>query len=135
MKKVMVFGTFDILHSGHLHFLINSKKKGDYLIVIVGRDKNVIKFKGKKPIDNENIRLLNIKNQSFVDEVILGRSDHDYAKLLLKYKPNIICLGYDQNDLGLQKFLRDNKLDLKIIKIKPYKEKKYKSSIFRKQME
>jgi len=38
-KKVMVFGTFDIFHPGHRSFLNQAKKYGNYLIVVVARDK------------------------------------------------------------------------------------------------
>ena len=127
----MVFGTFDILHKGHEYFLKESKKLGTYLIVIIGRDKNVKKFKNKHPVYNENNRLINIKKIPEVDEVILGREDHDYSKIIEEKNPDIICLGYDQKDLGLEKYLIENKLNIKIVRIKPYKEEKYKSSILR----
>ncbi|HLC71304.1 MAG TPA: adenylyltransferase/cytidyltransferase family protein, partial [Candidatus Nanoarchaeia archaeon] len=38
MKTVMCFGTFDILHPGHLHYLQQAKKYGDYLMVVIARD-------------------------------------------------------------------------------------------------
>ncbi|HEY4500387.1 MAG TPA: adenylyltransferase/cytidyltransferase family protein, partial [Candidatus Paceibacterota bacterium] len=50
MKRVMVFGTFDILHPGHLYFLRAAKKLGDYLIVSLARDVNVRKIKGRKAL-------------------------------------------------------------------------------------
>ena len=45
MKKVMVFGTFDGLHEGHLDFFRQAREYGDYLIVAVARDVNVKKIK------------------------------------------------------------------------------------------
>jgi FAD synthetase len=48
MKKkrvVMTFGTFDLLHPGHLHYLSEAKKLGDYLITIVARDATVERLK------------------------------------------------------------------------------------------
>ena len=57
MKKVMAFGSFDILHDGHKHYLKEAKSFGDYLVVIVARDENIVKFKGKKPKNDENYRL------------------------------------------------------------------------------
>ena len=47
MKKVIVFGTFDILHQGHLDFFRQAKQYGDYLIVAVAHDENVKKSRPK----------------------------------------------------------------------------------------
>ena len=48
MKKVMCAGTFDIVHKGHIYFLEQAKKFGDYLVVVVARDSTSEKNKGKK---------------------------------------------------------------------------------------
>ena len=48
MKKVILFGTFDIFHKGHKNFLEQAQEFGDYLIVVIARDKTVKKIKGKK---------------------------------------------------------------------------------------
>ena len=58
--KVMVFGTFDGLHEGHKNFFKQARKYGDYLLVVVGRDKNVEKMKGHLPQRNENERMKEI---------------------------------------------------------------------------
>ena len=55
MKKVIVFWSFDILHEGHKHYLQESKSLGSYLIVIVARDENILKFKGKTPKNDETL--------------------------------------------------------------------------------
>ena len=47
LTHVMCFGTFDKLHPGHRYYLSESKKQGDYLIVVVARDQNVLKIKNK----------------------------------------------------------------------------------------
>jgi len=39
MKKVICFGTFDLLHLGHLNYFQQAKKQGDYLIVVIATDK------------------------------------------------------------------------------------------------
>lgn len=71
MKKIriMVFGTFDILHKGHINFFKQARKlaKKPYLIVSVARDINVKKIKGHKTINNEKYRLLKISKQRQVD--------------------------------------------------------------------
>ncbi|MHA1679090.1 MAG: adenylyltransferase/cytidyltransferase family protein, partial [Promethearchaeota archaeon] len=59
-KKVLCFGTFDILHPGHVSFLKQARKYGNYLVVVVARDENVKKIKGKYPLDNELKRIENL---------------------------------------------------------------------------
>ena len=60
-KKVMVFGTFDIFHPGHEHMLKEAKEYGDELIVVVARDANVKKVKGRLPMHDENQRVFQIE--------------------------------------------------------------------------
>ena len=57
MKKVLIFGTFDGLHLGHLNFFEQAKEYGDYLIVVVARDKTVKRIKNRFPSKNEVERL------------------------------------------------------------------------------
>ena len=133
MKKSMAFGSFDILHEGHLHYLKEAKSYGDYLVVIVARDKNIEKFKGKKPRHNENQRLENIKKLDFVDKAVLGHKD-DILEVLEEYKPNFICLGYDQktiDEVKLKQELEKRNLKASVVRLKPYKEDVYKSSKLR----
>ncbi|MCD6149677.1 FAD synthase [bacterium] len=130
MKKVMVFGTFDIFHSGHKNFLKQAKSYGDYLIAIIARDKTVLKVKNNLPRNNESSRLNTIKKSSFVDEVILGNLGDKY-EIIKKNKPDVICLGYDQKFFinRLKEKLEEFKLsDTVIIKMKPYHPEIYKSS-------
>ena len=68
----MAFGSFDMLHKGHEAYLKEAKSYGDYLIVIVARDESIIRFKGRKPKNDENSRLGQIKKLDFVDEAVLG---------------------------------------------------------------
>ena len=56
MKKVMVFGSFDILHQGHLYFLNEARRFGEELIVVIARDETILKVKGHKPKYNEKER-------------------------------------------------------------------------------
>ena len=121
----MVFGTFDILHKGHLNFFQQAKKHGDYLIAVVARDKTVKKVKGKVPKHSEKIRLKNLKPH--VDKVVLGYINNKY-KVIEKYQPDVICLGYDQKYFleGLKQF------KISVRKLKSYYPSKYKSSKLRK---
>jgi len=130
MKKVMAFGSFDIVHEGHKHYLREAKSFGDYLIVIVARDENILKFKGRKPKNDENHRLNEIKKLDFVDETVLGHKD-DILEVLEEFKPDVICLGYDQktvDDGKLREELKKRNLNAEIVRAKPFKEDVYKSS-------
>ena len=68
MKKIMVFGTFDVLHKGHINFFKQAKKHGDHLLVVVARDKTVSLIKGIKPHYDEKERLKSVKK--YVDKVV-----------------------------------------------------------------
>ncbi len=133
MKKVMAFGSFDILHEGHKHYLMEAKIRGDYLIAVVARDSNILKFKGKKPLNNENYRLEKVKELDFVDEAVLGDKEN-ILKVLEKYKPEVICMGYDQKTVHedeLKKILEERGIKAEIARAKPFKPEVYKSSKLR----
>ncbi|MEK6968044.1 MAG: adenylyltransferase/cytidyltransferase family protein [Nanoarchaeota archaeon] len=95
MKKVMVMGTFDLFHKGHKYLLGQARKQGDYLVVLVARDATVKKLKGRTPLRSEKQRVKDIKNSGLADKVILGSLKDKYA-IIIKEKPDVICLGYDQ---------------------------------------
>ena len=120
----MCFGVFDSLHLGHLFYLKQAKKYGDQLIVVVARDKNVLKVKGRLPGQKEKIRREIVKNTGLSQRVVLGQL-RDKFKVVTKYKPDVICLGYDQvvNTDKLKKVSPDE-----IIRLKSYKPNIYKSS-------
>jgi len=130
MKKVMVFGTFDFFHKGHEYFIKEAKKEGDFISVVIARDETVLKVKGKYPLNNEIYRLGKVK--SYADEVLLGELGDKY-KIIEIVKPDVICIGYDQesftNDLGEE--MRKRGLKGKVIKMKAFEPEKYKSSILR----
>mgnify|MGYP002027310252 FL=1 len=126
----MAFGSFDMLHKGHEAYLKEAKSYGDYLIVIVARDESIIRFKGRKPKNDENSRLGQIKKLDFVDEAVLG-SNGNIFDVLEEYSPDVICLGYDQKTVEEEKLreeLEKRNLKAKIVRAKPYKEDIYKSS-------
>ncbi len=126
----MTFGSFDLIHPGHLYYLKKSKKHGDKLIVGVATDKSILEIKGKKPLYNEKERLLEVKNLNIADEVILGNDKGSVYDILEEIKPNIICLGYDQKPSNeeLKKELKLRKINAEIIRISSFNPEKYKSS-------
>ncbi len=136
MKTIMLFGTFDILHIGHINLFQQARKYGDKLIVVVARDTNVIKNKKIKPLFTEKERAVVLKNIKLIDQVLLGSKINPYT-IIKKVYPDIIALGYDQKDYvtGLKDFLQENNLSAQIIRLKPYKKEKYKSHKIRKYIE
>lgn len=128
----MVFGTFDILHKGHKNFFKQARKYGDYLIVVIARDKTVEQVKGKLPRNNEINRLRTITDNCLADKAVLGSLTDKFAAIK-KYKPDFICLGYDQNAFidKLENKLKKFKPNTKIIRLKPYYPNKYRSSLLK----
>jgi FAD synthetase len=133
LKKVMVFGSFDLLHEGHKFFLNEAKKQGDFLVVVVGRDFTIKKIKNEFPFENETLRLKKLKELKIADKIILG-DEKNFLIPILNEKPNVICLGYDQNSFtsNLKEKLINNNLDIEIIRLNAYKPDHYKSSIIKK---
>lgn len=120
-RKVLTAGTFDIIHPGHIALLIEAKKIADEegeLVVIIARDSNVVKFKGRKPILREDERLFVVKNLKPVDKVVLG-DERDPLKPVIEEKPDIIVLGYDQwaEEEWLRKELEKRGLSTEIIRL------------------
>lgn len=127
-RKVMVFGTFAVLHPGHVYFFREAKKRGDYLIAVIARDATVKRIKGFLPKLDERARQEIVGAIKFVNEAVLG-DKFDWYKVIVKYKPEIICLGYDQvAPKNFHEELRKRGVVAKIFRLKSYKPKKYKSS-------
>lgn len=133
MKKVLVFGTFDGLHAGHINLFSQAKKKGDYIVVVVARDITVKKIKHHKSFRNEKERLGDVKKSKLVNEAILGRKNNPYG-IIKKIKPDIILLGYDQKSFtnNLPRELKRIGLKPKIYRAKSYHPEKFHSSLINK---
>ena len=128
MIKVMATGVFDILHPGHIHYLNESKKLGDYLTVVVARDVTAEK-NGKKLFFGENSRLKMVSYLRMVDDAVLG-SKVDMFDTVIAVEPNIITLGYDQK--FTQSFIEEEMerrgMNVKVVRISPYLEERYQNS-------
>jgi len=93
-KKIFVAGTFEIIHPGHLKLLEYASKLGD-VYVIIARDSNVEKIKGRRPLISENERLKVIKAIRYVKEALLG-DQKDFLESVRRIRPDIVLLGPDQ---------------------------------------
>ena len=93
--KIITFGTFDLLHIGHINILKNAKSLGDELIVGVSTDKFSIEKKNRKPIYNENDRKQILESLKFVDKVFFEESFERKREYIKKYKADIFVMGND----------------------------------------
>jgi len=83
MTKVLVNGTFDIMHIGHLELLAYAKSLGDYLVVGIDSDARVKSLKGySRPINNEYERSTMLTHNKWVDEVVVFNSDNELISLV-----------------------------------------------------
>jgi FAD synthetase len=132
--KIMVFGTFDGLHEGHLNFFKQAKDlmKNSFLIVSIARDKNVFKIKGEYPNFKERSRMALVKKSKLADQVILS-GINNHLPHIVKVNPDIIALGYDQKAYvkDLKKDLKNKGILVKVVRLKPYKEKIYKNHLLK----
>ncbi|OGE76281.1 MAG: hypothetical protein A3K06_03910 [Candidatus Doudnabacteria bacterium RIFCSPHIGHO2_01_52_17] len=129
MKRVLVFGTFDVIHPGHISFLRQAKKYGDFLIVSLAREKFVLKIKGHSARHSEAERRQLLESLKIVDKVVFG-SKIDYLRHIANIKPSVIVLGYDQSAFTekLREKLAERGLRVKIVRAKAYKPHLYKTS-------
>lgn len=96
MKTVIVNGTFDILHPGHIAMLNTARSLGDYLIVCIDTDQRVKELKGDaRPINDQNFRRIMLQNLKAVDVVEFFDDQEDLITLIKQYKPDIMVKGSD----------------------------------------
>ena len=136
MKKVLIAGTFDIIHPGHINLIKQARGLGDFLVVIVARDQNVKKMKGLLPHFNEEERLNRLAQLNLVEKVVLGDLRDPY-KIIKEEKPDVIALGYDQQFYvkGLNNLKINSSLNFKIERLEPFKEDVCKGKSVRKAVE
>lgn len=120
--RVMASGVFDILHTGHIHYLTEAKALGDELIVVVATDNTVRKNK-HEPITPEKMRLEIVQALKPVDLAILGK-ENDMYSVVLEIKPDIIAIGYDQkfNEEHLESEIAKRGLDVKVVRVGRYED-------------
>lgn len=94
--KVMVNGTFDVLHRGHLQLLNYAKSLGDQLLVAIDTDRRVKELKGQsRPINNQEDRKFFLYNIKSVDVVMLFDNKDELIDLMKEYQPDVYVKGSD----------------------------------------
>lgn len=119
---VLASGVFDLLHYGHIRFLEEAKHlvgKNSKLVVIVARDKTVIRMKGRRPVIPEDQRRALVEALEVVDEALLGYEDMDLDSVIERIKPDVIAVGYDQDEIEeiTRAIVEEKGLKLRIIKV------------------
>ncbi len=136
-KRVVVFGCFDLLHLGHVFFFRKAKELGGArarLFVVVARDSNARRVKGKKPFFNEKERVALLRGLRCVDEVVLG-GKKDLFAVLRKVKPDVVVLGFDQrvDEKKLKRKIAEFGLSSKVVRLRSaFKPRKHKSGVLKK---
>jgi glycerol-3-phosphate cytidylyltransferase len=95
MKRVITYGTFDLLHYGHISLLKRAKQLGDYLIVALSTDEFNERGKNKKNYFNYDERKQLLEAIRYVDLVIPESSWEQKREDVCKYEIDIFVIGDD----------------------------------------
>ena len=94
MKRILTYGTFDLLHYGHIRILKRAKELGDYLVVAISTDEfNAIK--GKKAYYDYETRKKMLEAIRYVDLVIPEETWEQKVKDVQDYKIDVVVMGDD----------------------------------------
>jgi len=117
-KRVLVGGTFDIIHPGHIHYLREASKFG-LVYAVVARDVNVERIKGRKPIMREDERLAVVSSIRYVYKAVLGH-ESDFGETISRLRPDLIVLGPDQpvDESRLEDIAKKRGLNFDIVRLK-----------------
>ncbi len=106
MKRVLTYGTFDLLHYGHINILKRAKELGDYLIVALSTDEfNAIK--GKKAYHNYETRKKMLEAVRYVDLVIPENSWEQKISDIQEYHVDVVVMGSDWAGSDKFDYLKD----------------------------
>ena len=117
--KVVATGVFDIIHTGHAHFLNAAKEYGDELVVIIANDDTVRKMKGE-PILSDEMRAEMVSHLKPVDHVVIGRPGDMLDIIVEEIKPDFIALGHDQRLFATEELeakLFERGLKVKVVRL------------------
>lgn len=95
MKRVITYGTFDLLHYGHINLLRRARQLGDYLIVVLSSDEFNWMEKGKKSYFTYAERKTILEAIRYVDLVVPETSWEQKREDIHKYNVDIFVMGDD----------------------------------------
>ena len=128
MQKVLVFGTFDLLHPGHLAFLDAAVKYGAVTVVITPNFK-AKKEKGRAPHFSERERMQMVAALKNVSRVVIGDKGKKWS-VVRRLAPDVICVGHDQHAKhpAFLAQLATLKKRPKIVRLSSFKSSRYSTS-------
>ncbi len=95
MRKVITYGTFDLLHVGHIRLLRRAKALGDHLTVMVSSDEFNTTSKNKKAIYSTADRIEIIRAIEYVDEVLIESTWDQKVEDILHNDIDVFVMGDD----------------------------------------
>ncbi len=133
MQKVLIFGSFDILHPGHIFVIKEAMNYGE-VHAGFALDETIIKLKGRLPYNSLEVRMKNIEAYGVTPH---AGDPVDRLRVVREVDPAIVVLGHDQHFFvdALEEYQRTSKPDLKIIRIGSFHDQLFSSSKFRKVLE
>ena len=95
MKRVITYGTYDLLHYGHINLLKRAKALGDYLIVVISTDEFNLNEKNKKCYFTYEVRKQLVESIRYVDLVIPEESWEQKVSDIKEYHIDTFVIGDD----------------------------------------
>ena len=106
MKRILTYGTFDLLHYGHIRLLQRAKALGDYLIVALSTDE-FNEIKGKKAYHNYETRKKTLEAVRYVDLVIPEENWEQKINDVKEYHVDVVVMGSDWAGSDRFDYLKD----------------------------
>ena len=94
-RTVITFGTFDVLHVGHIRVLKRAAELGDRLVVGVSADELNIAKKGRSPVFTQQERLEIVGSLKMVDEVFVEESLEKKRDYIVEHGADVLVMGDD----------------------------------------
>lgn len=107
MKRVLTYGTYDLLHYGHIRLLKRARELGDYLIVAISTDE-FNDIKNKKAYHDYQTRKEMLEAVRYVDLVIPEETWEQKIEDVQKYQVDIVCMGSDWEGHDKFEVLKDH---------------------------
>jgi len=110
MKRIMTYGTFDLLHYGHINLLRRAKELGDYLIVALSTDEFNLNSKNKKCYFDYEKRKTLLESIRYVDLVVPEESWEQKRTDMHLFQVDVFVIGNDWE--GKFDFLREEGVEV-----------------------